>query len=32
RRTGGRTKGPAPFTSEDRKRFVAKLRYLLTQN
>ena len=32
RRAGGRTKGPAPFTSEDRKRFVAKLKCLLTQN
>jgi hypothetical protein len=29
RRAGGRTKGPAPFTDEDRKRFVRNLRDLL---
>lgn len=29
RRAGGRTKGPAPFSPEDRKRFVHNLRELL---
>ncbi len=29
RRQGGRTKGPAPFTNEDRKRFERNLRQLV---
>lgn len=31
RRNGGRTKGPAPFTQEDRSRFRANLRQLLRE-
>lgn len=31
RRTGGRTKGPAAFTSEDRRRFSRNLRQLLRE-
>ena len=31
RRAGGRTKGPAAFTDEDRERFVANLRRLLAE-
>ena len=31
RRAGGRTKGPAAFTDEDRRRFVRNLRELLGQ-
>ena len=31
RRAGGRTKGPAAFTDEDRRRFVRNLRELLRQ-
>jgi len=31
RRAGGRTKGPDPFTSEDRERFVANLERLLRE-
>ncbi|MBR3328274.1 MAG: DUF188 domain-containing protein [Atopobiaceae bacterium] len=31
RRAGGRTKGPAPFTSEDRRRFSRSLKELLSE-
>ena len=31
RRSGGRTKGPAPFTGEDRARFVRNLRALVRE-
>jgi len=31
RRSGGRTKGPAPFTAEDREKFVVVLKHILSE-
>ncbi len=31
RRSGGKTKGPAPFTAEDREKFVGVLKHILSE-